>query len=143
VPLTGGEKDASDTPWFHQAPFEALFAKISQPPADVQKYCSQLLLPLLRSSSSLGSELVANKIENHSITGNVADAALVPSVVSSLVPFKLSAVDVALALVTHVLPHAQGTMRKLQVKRTHAWMGMPQSCYLLTPASRCSKFSPA
>lgn len=119
VPLTAAEKENADVPWYNQAPFAALFSKISHAPADVVKYCSELLLPLLRTSSSLGSELIANKIENHFVSGSVVDPSLLPSVISSLVSHKVTAVDVALLLVTHVLPHAKGTMRKLQVKHVH------------------------
>jgi hypothetical protein len=110
------EKDGDMFHWFEKAPFSSIFAQIAPPPVEVQRYCSALLLPLLRASHSLGSDLVASKIENHVVKGEVPNIALLPSVISALAPaLKVSAVDVALALVLHVLPLAKGVTRKLYV----------------------------
>jgi hypothetical protein len=118
VPIYSNEKEHETVPWCAKEPFNSIFLKISPPPADVQKYCSALLLPLLRSSTCIGSELLANKIENHSVKGEILDPNLLPSVITALgEAHRMTAVDVALMLAKHVLPLVPGAASKLYVRR--------------------------
>ena len=118
VPSYSTEKELGLVPWFAKDPFSTVLAQLAPPAADVTQYCSALLLSLLRSSTSLGSELAANKIENHILKGEQLDVALLPSVITSLgAAHRLMAVDVALVLVQHVLPLARGVCAKLHVNR--------------------------
>jgi hypothetical protein len=116
VPSYSTEKELGVLPWFANDPFSYLLAQLAPPPADVQQYCSAILLSLLRTSTSLGSELVANKIESHTVKGEQLDIALLPSVIAALGDaHRLMAVDVALVLVNHVLPLAPSSSAKLHV----------------------------
>jgi hypothetical protein len=117
VPVYSNEKDGDYTHWCDKVPFGALFAQVAPPAADVQRYCSALLLPLLRASHSLGSDLIASKIENHFVKGEMPSIALLPSVISVLGPgLRLTAVDVAHVLVAHVLPLVKSAVGKLYVR---------------------------
>jgi hypothetical protein len=116
VPSYSTEKEHGVAPWFANQLFGPVFAQMSPPPADVHKYCIALLLPLLRASASLGSELVANKVENHFVKGELLDVTLLPSVVAALgETHKVTAADVAAVMVQHVLPLVDGAPCKLNV----------------------------
>jgi hypothetical protein len=116
IPIYSNEKDDGAAHWCEKAPFTSIFAQVSPPAADVQRYCSALLLPLLRASHVLGSELLATKIESHFVKGELPAVALLPSVILALGPgLKVTAVDVALVLVMHVLPLVKGVVGKLYV----------------------------
>lgn len=116
APLYSSEKDSDALPLFDKAPLADVLSKLSPPPADVQQYCTALLLPLLRSAPSIGSELVSNQIENHILKGEIPHPSLLPSVILALAgSLKLTAVDVAHVVASHILPLAADAPAKLHV----------------------------
>ena len=116
APLYSSEKESDAVPVFDKAPLVDVLSKLSPPPADVQQYCAALLLPLLRSSPSIGSELVSNQIENHIVKGEMLRLSLLPPVILALAgALKLTAVDVAHVVAGHILPLATDAPSKLHV----------------------------
>ncbi len=116
VPLYSSGKESDNVPLFEKQPLVSILAKVSPPPADVQQYCSALLLPLLRSSPSIGSELLADRIKNHLVDGQLPSLSLLPPVIAALAgAVKLTAVDVAHIVVSHILPLAADAPCKLHV----------------------------
>ena len=136
VPSYVTDKEHGVAPWFANQLFGPVFAQMAPPPADVHRYCIALLLPLLRGSTSLGSELVANKVENHFVKGELLDAALLPSVVAALTEaHKVTAVDVATVIVQHFLPLVHGAPCKLQVSTPTLCASYLNLCALSGPES--------
>jgi hypothetical protein len=116
VPCYTAEKESDEIHWFEKDHFRGILSAVVPPPADVQKFCSALLLPLLRSSSSIDAELTAHKIENCILKGCIPDVSLLPRTIAALSEaFHTTATEVALVLVTHVLPLARGACSKLHV----------------------------
>ncbi len=119
VPLYSSEKESDAVPLFNKAPLADVLSTLSPPAADVQQYCAALLLPLLRSSPSIGSELVSNQIENHIVKAELLRPSLLPSVILALAgSLKLTAVDVAHIVASYILPLAADTPSKLHVRQS-------------------------